>query len=710
MLQALQHQKTGEIEVADVPAPLCPENGILVRNCFSLISAGTEKVSVSNAKANLIARAKKQPEQVKTVLDSVKKEGIAATIRKVRSKLDSYKNLGYSTAGEVVESRCDSFAPGDRVACAGAGVANHAEFVAVPRNLAVRIPETVTFAEAAYATLGSIAMQGVRRADARLGERIAVIGLGLLGLLTVQILKAAGCKVIGLDVNENLFERAREFGCDYVGLSHKTAEREIKAHSDGEGFDSVIIAAGTSSNEPLELAIKLARKKGSIVIVGAVGMDLPRAGFYEKELDLKISTSYGPGRYDKNYEKKGLDYPIAYARWTENRNMSSFLELVAKKSVDPAAMTTHVFKITDAKTAYDLILGKVSEPFLGVALEYPRDSEPERVILSPSGSKNSALKIGFVGPGAFAQSQLMQPIKEFGAELAAVASSTPANALSAAKLHGFSESSTDLSETIKSKNVNAVFCAAQHDVHAKCVLESVRSGKPVFVEKPLCVTREQLEKIVREVEKNPVPVMVGFNRRFSKVFVDIKKFFSGGSGPFVMNYRASAGKLPKDHRVFDENQRGRIIGEVCHFIDCMTYLCGAVPTRVFAEKIGSDAGDSVNSDSAVISLKFSDGSIGAIEYFADGAKTLPKEYFEAHRLGKSVVMNNFESLTLYDTEKIKKIGYDGKKGHREEVIATLKAFKNGDSAPIPFAEIVATTEATLAAVESLERGDPVKIL
>ena len=435
MLQLIQYQKTGEIVVAELPAPSCPDDFVLVRNASSLISAGTEKISVDNAKASLLERARRQPDQVKLVMDYVRKEGLASTFKRVKSKIDSYKFLGYSSAGTVIESKCPEFSPGDRVACAGAGYAMHAEIVAVPKNLAALMPPSVSFSDAAYTTLGAIALQSVRQADLKLGENCAVIGLGLLGQITVQLLKASGVKTAGLDINKVHFENAKKFGCNATYPSNSDYVKNLFAFADNEGFDAVIIAASSNSNQPIELALDITRKKGRIIVLGAVNMDIPRAPFYLKEIDLKISSSYGPGRYDASYEEQGIDYPYAYVRWTENRNMKAIISLIADGKLDFASMTTHNFDIKNATEAYELISGTTKSHYLGIIINYPQENIALKrsIILKDTYESQSDVRIGFLGAGNFAQNYLLPHLKATGADFVGVSTSKAANSFSVAK-------------------------------------------------------------------------------------------------------------------------------------------------------------------------------------------------------------------------------------------------------------------------------------
>ncbi len=705
MLQVVQYQKNGEMTLAEVPAPMCKKGGILVRTAASLISAGTERTSVVGGQASLLERAKKQPEQVKLVLDTVKRDGIMATIDRVQTKLDSYKTLGYSASGIVIESQCEEFSPGDRVACAGAQYAHHAEFISVPKNLAVKIPDEVSFVDASYTTLGAIALQGIRQADLRLGETVAVIGLGLLGQLTVQMLKASGCRVIGLDVNQDVFELAQKSGCDIVLPSNSESISTILSYTRGIGTDAVIITASTDSEAPLQLSLSIARKKSPIVIVGAVPMNVPRSPFYEKELDLRISCSYGPGRYDPLYEEQGIDYPAGYVRWTEQRNMQAFIDLLEKRLVNVDMLTTHTFSIQHALQAYDIISGKNPEPHLGIALTYKDDAKLDTLIsVRPKTVSPTNPSLGFIGAGSFAQAQLLPPLRSLGVQFAGVSTSNPANALSVAKHFGFGFSGTNSEEIIKHPNTNMIFCATRHDSHAKYVLSSIEAEKPIFVEKPLCINREELQSINEAVHAKNGQVMVGFNRRFSKPFQDIKQFFSSCTSPLSMMYRINAGAIPLSSWIQDPLQGGRIIGEACHFIDCMVYLTGAKPVEVFAKALSHESRHIAHHDSAHIMIRFSDGSIGTILYLANGDASLPKEYCEVFAEGKSAIMNNFTSVTFASGKKSKVRSYDGKKGHAEEVSAFVNAVKQGKPMPISFQEIMQVSETSIAAVESMQNG------
>ncbi|MFM8839955.1 MAG: bi-domain-containing oxidoreductase [bacterium] len=705
MLQVVQYQKNGEMSLVEVPAPLCKPGGILVRTAASLISAGTERTSVVGGQASLLERAKKQPEQVKLVLDTLKRDGIKSTIDRVQAKLDSYKTLGYSASGIVIESSCEEFSPGDRVACAGAQYAHHAEFISVPKNLAVKIPDSVSHIDASYTTLGAIALQGIRQADLRLGETVAVIGLGLLGQLTVQMLKASGCRVIGLDVNQEVLDLAKMQGCDIALQSSSESVSTIMNFTRGIGTDAVIITASTDSEGPIQLALSISRKKSPIVIVGAVPMNIPRSPFYEKELELRISCSYGPGRYDPLYEEQGIDYPAGYVRWTEQRNMQAFIDMLDSGLVKTELLTTHTFSLQHALQAYDIISGKNPEPHLGIALLYSPDSAGSTLIALKHDKKSmSNPGIGFIGAGSFAQAQLLPPLRSLGLRMNGVSTSNPVNALSVAKHFGFAHAGTNSEEIIAHSDTDIVFCASRHDSHAQYVMSALKNKKPIFVEKPLCVNKDELSEIASAVTQYDGRVMVGFNRRFSKPFRDIKQFFSERSSPLSMMYRVNAGAIPLSSWIQDPKQGGRIIGEACHFIDCMVYLSNSKPIEVFARALSHDGRHTGHHDSTHITIRFADGSIGTLLYLANGDPSVEKEYCEVFSEGKSAIMNNFTSVQLSSGKRTKQKSYDGKKGHAEEVQAFIEAIRSGTPLPISFENIVNVTETSFAAIESMQQG------
>lgn len=710
MKQVIQYQKTGEISIEDLPAPQLKRGGVLVRNHFSLISAGTERSSVTTAQASLIGKARSRPDLVRQVLDNVKREGLLATVEKVQNRLDNFKELGYSSAGRVIETSTDEFKVGDRVACGGVGYASHAELVYVPKNLVVLVPEQVQLEEAAYTTVASIAMQGVRQADVRVGERVVVVGLGLIGLLTVQILKASGCSVIGLDVSDRNFGLARQFGCSECANGDHKSIAKVEAFTHGYGSDAVIITAATTSNEPVEFATQYARKRSKIVVVGAVGMDIPRSPFYEKELDFRISCSYGPGRYDKDYEEQGNDYPIGFVRWTERRNMQSVLGLMADGRLDVKSLTTHTFDLDESLEAYEIVTGKTRAQHIGILIRYPEDSGTassvkRRVELAsaphvPTGQ----LALGFIGAGNHAQSYLIPPLQKLDAELQIVATSKPVNAKSVAKKFNFRAFATDVNEVFQDPDVKLVFINTRHDTHARYVLDALRTEKAVFVEKPLAIDPKELEEIVelydKAAQRGATPfIMVGYNRRFSPAMRAIYEFISVAGEPLLITYRVNAGFLPATSWYQAPEQGGRIVGEVCHFVDTMQFLTGSLPVSVFA-CAPSDSSNRYHHENLSAEIAFADGSVGHILYAASGAPAMKKEYLEVFGGGRCATLDSFKLVSLFDGGKSKVRRFSGDKGHAAEMKAVCDGAKRGES-PISFDSLTATSRTTFAILNSL---------
>ncbi|HUJ11928.1 MAG TPA: bi-domain-containing oxidoreductase [Verrucomicrobiae bacterium] len=689
MKQLVQDFKTGDIKLVEVPAPVIAPGRLLVGNAFSLVSAGTERATVSLGQQSLVGKARSRPDLVKQVLNTVKREGVAATVRKVQARLDQWKMLGYSMAGTVLEigEGVTGFSVGDRVACAGQDYACHAEVVCVPQNLCARIPAGVEFQEAAFTTLGSIAMQGVRQAETRLGETVAIIGLGLVGQLTMQLVKAAGGRVLGIDLSEAACELAKRCGCDETAIIPRDDVERIAARMTNEfGVDAVIITASTETNEPIQLAAETCRDRGRVVMVGVTGMEVPRDLFYHKELDFRFSRSYGPGRYDPLYEEQGLDYPIGYVRWTEQRNMEAFLQLLASKRIAVAPLVTHTFAIADAPKAYQLITGKTGERSVGVLLKYDqRDSRPQSMETSaPTGAAlASPVVLGVIGAGNHAQGVLLPQFKANpDVALRAVCTATGAKAQKAKEKFGFQACTTDWHEIVSDPAVNTVVIATRHDLHATIVGEALRAGKSVFCEKPLCLREDELEEIVRTTEETKnTRLMVGFNRRFAPFAAKTREMAT----PLVMRYRVSVGPLPHGHWAADpEIGGGRILGEVCHFVDFLQSTARAKPVRVFAQGFG---GDNVQ-----VAVRFADGSVGSIDYFDVADPSLGKEQFEVFGDGKHLVVNEFRD-----------------KGQAEEVRQFVQAVKTGGPMPIALDQIVASTRATFAILRSLQTGQAIEI-
>jgi predicted dehydrogenase/threonine dehydrogenase-like Zn-dependent dehydrogenase len=715
MKQVIQNFKSGELYVDEVPPPAISKGMVLVENKFSLISAGTERSTVKMAKANLLGKARQRPDLVAQVWNNIKKEGLKATLEKVRNKLDTPKALGYSTAGEVIASMDTNsyFKPGDRVACAGQDYASHAEIVCIPQNLVVKIPDNVSYEEASFTTLGAIAMQGVRQAEPQLGDMVCVIGLGLLGQITCQLLKANGCKVMGIDIADNLIALAKQTGSDdAANRQDANLLTRISNFTNGYGFDSIIITAATPSNDPIELSAEIARKKGKVVAVGAVKLDIPRdPHFFRKELDLRLSTSYGPGRYDVDYEENGHDYPYAYVRWTEQRNMEAFLQLLSQRKIDVKPLITHTLDIEQAKMAYDIVMGHVKEPHIGILLSYPAH-EGKLTTITPLTNHHQpaqTINVGFIGAGSFAQSYLIPHVKSWGASLDTVVTSKGITAKNVAQKFSFNNASSEGKDVVDNTAINTVFIATPHNSHARYVIEALQAGKDVFVEKPLAMTDDELEAIKTAYGQYNGRVMVGFNRRFAPVAVELKNAFLGIGEPLVMNFRINAGFIPKDHWTQNEALGGgRIIGEVCHWVDLMQYFTDSLPVSVFAQCIHTANNRTKNDDNILITLTFLDGSVGTIVYVANGDKSLPKERLEIFGGNKAGVIHDFRSGELFAGNKSKVLKLEGK-GHKQEVTAFLDAIKNGQPSPISFDSIYATTMTTFKISDSLHTGLPQQV-
>lgn len=714
MKQVIQNFKSGELYVDEVPLPSISEGMVLVENRYSLISAGTERGTVKVGKASLLGKAKQRPDLVAQVLQNIKKEGLKATLDKVRTKLDSLKALGYSTSG-VVTASMDTrnlFQVGDRVACAGQDYASHSEIVSVPQNLIAKIPDNVSFEDASYTTLGAIALQGVRQSEPTLGDNVCVIGLGLLGQITCQLLKANGCNVFGIDLSSRLVDLAKEISADNAMLrSDANLLATIDNFTNGHGFDSIIITAAAPSNDPIELSAVIARKKGKIIIVGAVKMDIPRdPHFFRKELDLRMSCSYGPGRYDVNYEDNGQDYPYAYVRWTEQRNMEAFLKLIANGSVNLKPLTTHIFDIVDAKKAYDIVLGNVEEPSIGILLKYDEGSSEKRTSnFKINTHKIEKINVGFIGAGSFAQSYLIPNAKSAGASLDTVVTTKGITSKNVAEKFGFNTTSSNANDILKNANINTVFIATPHNSHASYTIAALKANKNVFVEKPLAMNQEELQALEDAYRGSNGKLMVGFNRRFAEVSNTIKKAFDNLSEPLFVNIRVNAGFIPKEHWTQNpEVGGGRIIGEMCHFIDLMQYFTDSEPIKVYAECINTANEKMKADDNISIIVKFKNGSVGNLNYLANGDKSLPKEMIEVFGGGKTGRIHDFRSGELHERNQTTKLK-SSSKGHKQEVDAFLSALNEGKESPISFESLSLTTKTTFKIIDSLNTGLPQNI-
>lgn len=743
MKQILQNYKTGELKLEDVPVPFLKTGGVLVRNQCSLVSLGTEKSMTDLAQKSIIGKAKERPDLVKQVIDKAKRDGIINTFNTVRNKLDVVKPLGYSSAGVVdsVDSGVNEFLRGDRVACAGAGYASHAEVIFVPKNLCVKIPDNVSFEDAACTTLGAVALQGVRIANPQLGEKVAVIGLGLVGQITVQLLRSSGCTVLGIDLDPKRVDIAIKLGMDAGVAELSDTGKTVKSISRNYGMDAVIITASTPSSSPVELAGEICRDKGRVVVVGNVGMNVPRDIFYKKELDLKLSRSYGPGRYDTVYEEKGIDYPLSYVRWTEKRNMETFLELLSQQRLNLKPLVTHCFPIEEAETIYSLINGKISiadpvvekyekvlededgvksKNLLGVLIKYKESlsvNESKLQIknlsqLNPQSTINNRqlINIGIIGVGNFVRTTLIPALKNNKhVKLKGLVAATGMNAKVYSERYGFEYCTTDYKEVLNDENIDAVIIATRHDLHASMVVEALENKKSVFVEKPLALTEDELKRVVEMWRSGSQKLIVGFNRRFAPYTTKVKEFIKNRKGALVVNYRINAGDIPKDNWVHDPVEGGgRIVGEVCHFVDLLQFLICSDIVKVYAE-IASDNINFTN-DNVNIHLKFKDGSIGVITYLSCGDKSFSKERIEVFVDGTVAVIDDFKSGVLVKDGKTKKIKVENRgKGHSEELDLFCLSVLKDNKVPIPFEECVQSTFLTFKIIESLKTGQPVLI-
>ncbi len=720
MRQISQNYRTGEIRLEEVSLPLLKRGGVLVQTHYSVISTGTEGMKAREGKMSYVGKAKARPDQVKKVLQSVQQQGVAATYQKVMNRLDSLTPLGYSLAGTVVAvgAGADEFTVGQRVACAGAGYANHAEINFVPKNLVVPVPEGVAMEHAAFTTIGAIAMQGFRQAEMQLGETACVIGLGLLGQLLVQLLRAAGIQVIGIDLIEERCRLAERFGAggalrpDEPGLL-----LAINRLTGGIGVDCTLIAAGGESNGPAELAVEIARDRGRIVDIGKTRLDLPWNACYEKELDLRFSRSYGPGRYDTNYEERGIDYPVGYVRWTERRNMQAFLKLVSERRVDLAPVIAGIRPFSEAETVYEeLSEGKLSG--LGVVFCHAQGVDQVRRLPLPpreaarvrKGVEGSA-QIGLIGAGNYASTMLLPHLAANpGVCLREVATATSLSARNAARKFKFERYGTDHRALLAAPDVDAVIIATHHATHAPMVAEALRAGKAVHVEKPLAIDLEGLMEVWTAVrESRNERVMVGFNRRFAPLVREAAAYFRRRSGPLAMSYRVHAGRLDHGSWYLDSAEQGsRFVGEAGHFLDLFAYFTGARPVSVMARALRPAQSAADDQENLSVLVEYNDGSVGTLLYLTQGGAKVPKELLEVFGEGRTVQLHNFECLRIFEGSRERKRSIGAvDKGQKDEMAEFVTAVRLGRTPPITLECLFDTTLVTLGAAESMRRGVPV---
>ncbi len=711
MKQILQNLSNGETSLVETPCPKNTDGFVLIESRASVISPGTERMLIEFGQANYLNKAKQQPDKVKQVLNKIKTDGILSTMDAVKTKLDQPIPLGYCNAGVILESSAKGFAAGDRVVSNG----NHAEVVKVPKNLCAKIPDNVSDDEAAFTVLGSIALQGVRLLNPTLGESFVVSGLGMIGLITVQLLRASGCRVLGIDFDSQRCSIAREFGAETIDLS-KNEDPIAKANifSNGRGVDGVIIAASSDSEEIIHQAAQMTRKRGRIILVGVVNLNLRRDDFFEKEITFQVSASYGPGRYDPNYEEKGQDYPLGYVRWTEQRNFEAILELLSNKTLDFKRLISHRFVIEDAIDAYQSLKDKNT---LGILIDYPEKSKVElhKDSLSISKAESSGLsisdpKIGFIGAGNYASRTLIPAFKRSGAYLDTLVSIGGSSALHHGKKNGFDRVATDLSILLAETNINTLVIATRHNEHADQIVKGLEARKNIFVEKPLALSIKELDQINQEYikinsspDKDTVRLMIGFNRRFSPHIKKMKDLMDKKPDLKTVLMTVNAGRVPKEHWIHDPMiGGGMILGECCHFIDLARFMIGS-PIVDF--KVSNSIDSRIKNETSmnsVINLMFKDGSLGVINYFTNGGNVFQKERIEVFSGDSALQMNNFRSLIGFGWDGFKRyrtLRQD--KGQNNCVNSFVKSIEEGLPSPIPYDEIIETSKLSIEIANEL---------
>ena len=710
MKQVVQNIQNGKQTVESAPDPVPRPGQVLIANAASVISAGTEKMVVELAGKSLLGKARERPDHVRRVLEKVRNEGLLSTVAQVRAKLDEPMPLGYSSSGVVLACGrgVEEFKPGDRVASNGP----HASIVCVPRHLCARIPDGVPDEQAAFAVIAAIALQGVRLARVGLGDTVFVVGLGLIGQITAALLRSAGCRVLGTDLDGSKCELGRRMGCEEAAVG--LGASRVAELTGGLGADAVLVTASTDSSAPVELAAEAVRKRGRIVAVGAVGMTLPRPPLYLKEAEFVVSCSYGPGRYDADYEDRGRDYPAAYVRWTEQRNIQAVLDQMGAGRLDLAPLISHRYPVEEAEQAYALISGG-DEPYLGVVLSYPETDpeQPRRSIVLGVGRRGE-VGLAVIGAGNFARMVMLPALRQerrFRPRVLCTAGGM--SALHGGRKFGFEIATSDVEMVLGDPSVDAVFVLTRHDDHAELVVRAIEAGKHVFVEKPLALTEDELAAVERALAgRGPdAPLlMVGFNRRFAPTAVAAREHLAQTGAPLTVMYRFNAGAIPADHWTQDADVGGgRIIGEACHAIDLATFLCGSPPTRVFGESVGGEAAPSITDDQAFITLRHANGSTSCVAYLAGGDKAFPKERIEVFGGGRICVIDDFRALTRVAGGRSKRQSSRQDKGHQAEVVAFADALTGAGPVPIPWDQLRAVSLASIRAVDSLREGLPLGV-
>lgn len=704
MKQIIQSFKTGETLLEEIPAPQVKRGSVLIQTTRSLVSLGTERMLVEFGKSNLIQKARQQPDKVKQVLDKIKTDGLIPTIETVFNKLGEPLPLGYCNVGKVIAvgDGVDDFKVGDRVASNG----HHAEFVCVPKNLVTHIPDNVSDEEATFTVIGSIGLQGIRLLSPTLGETVVVVGLGLIGLLTAQLLVANGCRVIGSDIDEKKLALAKEWGIIPFNPIHGDVVKFVEDQTRGSGADGVIITASAKNNDIISQAARMSRKRGKIVLVGVIGLNISRAEFYEKELSFQVSCSYGPGRYDEDYEQKGIDYPLPFVRWTEKRNFETILQAISTQRIHVKAMITEVIDLDNYLSIYGEI-GRSDS--IASILKYDENSNlnPSRnVRLSNTSFTASKGVIGIIGSGNFTKMTMLPALKNSGAHYKYIASNGGVTGTALAQKYNIANSTTDYKEILKDPEVDLVLITTRHNLHASMVIETLKAGKNVFVEKPLALNEEELNAIIDAQYSSGKNVIVGFNRRFSPHIQKIKQIVR--NNPMNVIATMNAGAIPSNVWVHDMKVGGgRIIGEACHYIDLITFLTGSKVKSVCMNAMGINPEE--NTDNASILLKYENGSTGVINYFANGSKAYSKERLEVFSRESTLIMDNFRVTEGFGTKGFSKLKTSLDKGHKNQFETLIKNIQEGGNAIIPFNEIVNTTRASFAAIESLKRNCWVEI-
>lgn len=701
--------KQGKAFVDDIPAPVVSENGVLVKVLYSCISAGTEMTGVNESGKSIIKKAVEQPEKVRKALNMFKNQGIGALLSKVKD-METGKPTGYSASGVIVGvgRNIRDLKIGDRVACAGAGLANHAEYIDVPRNLVMRVPHKLGMDLASTVTVGGIAMQGVRRADLRLGEIAAVIGMGIMGQLSVQMLKASGCKVIGIDIDERRLDIARKTGCDFViDSSKQDAAKEVDKITEGLGVDAAIITAAANSSKILSEAFNICRKKGKVVLVGVVGNEYKREDMYEKELDFIISTSYGPGRYDSNYEERGIDYPYAYVRWTENRNMEEYLKLLSEGEIDLKPLIERIYSIDEATKAYEEL--KNPEKPLIVLLKYSEektDIKRKVYISKEKFKKEGRINAAVIGAGSFAKAIHLPNLKRLKDiyNIYAVMTKTGTNAKAIAEQYGANYAASDYSEILNDPDIDMVMICTRHNLHADMAIEAMKKGKAVFVEKPMALDKNEMNKVLQVISETNMPYTVGFNRRFSKYAVETKRHTAGRKNPLIINYQMNAGYIPLEHWVHTQEGGGRIIGEGCHIFDLFNYFTDSKVKSVSVDSIDSKSKNISSRDNVVATLKYEDGSLCTLTYTSLGNGSYSKEFCQIYCDGKIITIDDYKKLNGYGVKIADIQSKVSEKGQYEELLEFAKAMENGGNYSIPLWQLQQASEISFRVEEMIKNG------